>query len=96
MRLVGGSHYFVWGTMAALLYAGPASPRPVGVNNLEAQPALALSDAALPDADQRATLADPDPNPALADPVAPTEPEEVRSLEGQVPRLHRPIPVVDV
>jgi hypothetical protein len=83
MRLVGGSHCFVWGTMAALLYAGAASPHADEVNHLEAQSAPALSDAALADADLRATLADPDPNLALADPVAPAEPEvKVGSLEA--------------
>jgi hypothetical protein len=73
----------VWGTMAALLYAGAANPHPDDVNHLEAQTALALSDAALADADLRATLADPDPNLALADPVARAESEvKVESLEA--------------
>jgi hypothetical protein len=83
MRLVGGSHCFVWGTMAALLYAGAASPHSDDVNHPEAQTAHALSDSELADLDLRATLADPNPNLALADPVAPAEPEvKVGSLEA--------------
>jgi hypothetical protein len=83
MRLAGESHCFVWGTMAALLYAGAASPHPDDVNHLEAQTVRALSDAAPADADLGATLADPDPNLALADPVTPAEPEvKVGSLEA--------------
>jgi hypothetical protein len=79
MGLVGRSHCFVWGSMAALLYAGAANPER-DVNHLDVGTALAHSDVALADPDLRAS---PDGS-ALADPVievALAEPEvKVRSL----------------
>jgi hypothetical protein len=79
MGLVGRSHCFVWGSMAALLYAGAANPER-DVNHLDVGTALAHSDVALADPDPRAS---PDGS-ALADPVievALAEPEvKVRSL----------------
>ena len=74
MRLVGGSHCFVWGCLAASLYAGAANPNR-DVNYLDVGTALADPD------DLSATRASPDVRPALAEPVALAEPEvKVRSL----------------
>src|SRR6202045_3927922 len=60
MRLVGGSHCFVWGCLAASLYAGAANPKR-DVNYLDVGTALADPD------DLSATRASPDVRPALAD-----------------------------
>jgi hypothetical protein len=83
MRLISRSQCFIWGSAAALLYAGAANPDR-DVNHLDVRIALAHSDAALADPDLGATLTSPDVRPALADPiieVAVAEPEvKARSL----------------
>jgi hypothetical protein len=85
MRLAGGFHCFVWGSMAALLYAGAAN-LDRGVNHLDVGTALTYSNAARADVDLKATLTSPDVRSALADPVirvAPAEPEvKAGSLEA--------------
>ena len=68
MRLVGGFHCFVWGCLAASLYAGAANPNR-DVNYLDVGTALADPD------DLSATRASPDVRPALAEPEV-----NVRSL----------------
>ena len=57
MRLIGGSHCFVWGSMAALLYAGAANPDR-GVNYLDLGTALADSNAGGDDPGTRLTSSD--------------------------------------
>jgi len=83
MRLIGGSHCFVWGSMAALLYAGAANPDR-GVNYLDLGTALADSNAGGDDPGTRLTSSDA--KSASADPImkiALAEPEvEARSLEA--------------
>jgi hypothetical protein len=77
MRLIGGSHCFVWGSMAALLYAGAANPDR-GVNYLDPEAALDHSNIASDDADMKAGPTSSDVKSASADPViktAPAEPE---------------------
>jgi hypothetical protein len=82
MRLVGGSHCFVWGSMAAFLYAGAANP------DREYQPLSPSLDAGL--AHSNAARAGPDPKAALPDVrfalgepvVAPAEPEVAKSPEA--------------
>jgi hypothetical protein len=73
MRLGYGSHCLVWGSLAALLYAGSANPDP-DVKAPLARPdvtaSLAPSDAALADPDSSAARADAEAGAALADPVA--------------------------
>ena len=74
MRLVGGSHCFVWGCLAASLYAGTANPtrdvKYLDVGNAPADPD-----------DLSATRASPDVRPALAEPVVLAGSEvKVRSL----------------
>ena len=54
MRLVRGSHCFVWGSLAGLLYAGPANPQ----RDIEA--ALARLDVRTAYADSDARVAAPD------------------------------------
>jgi hypothetical protein len=68
MRLVGGFHCFVWGCLAASLYAGAANPNR-DVNYLDVGTALADPD------DLSATRASPDVRPDLAEPEV-----NVRSL----------------
>ena len=85
MRLVGRSQCFIWGSMAALFYAGAVNPdRDVNHLDVDARIALAHSDTALADPDLRATPTSPDVGSALADPVidiALAEPEvKTRSL----------------
>lgn len=70
MRLVGGSHCFIWGCLAASLYAGAANPNR-DVNYLDVGTALADPN------DLGATRASPDVTPALAGPEV-----KVRSLEA--------------
>src|SRR5207247_139802 len=72
MGLVRGSHCVLWGSLAALLYAGPANPdREVktALARLDVGAALAHSDAALAGPDLSAARPDPDASDALADPV---------------------------
>jgi hypothetical protein len=81
MGLVRGSHCVLWGSLAALLYAGPANPdREVKtalarldlgaeLARLDIGAALAHSDAALAGLDLGAARPDPDASDALADPV---------------------------
>jgi hypothetical protein len=81
MGLVRGSHCVLWGSLAALLYAGPANPDrevktalarlDVGAElaRLDIGAALAHSDAALAGLDLGAARPDPDASDALADPV---------------------------
>jgi hypothetical protein len=71
MRLVRGSHCFVWGSLAGLLYVGPANPgRDVkAALDLDVKAALAHSDSAPAGPDLRAPLPDPDARDALAVPV---------------------------
>jgi hypothetical protein len=79
MRLVRGSHCFVWGSLAALLCAGPANPdRDVkaALAHLDAIAALAHSDAALADPNARAALADPVVKVPLAEPEVNVSPLE--------------------
>ena len=85
VRLVGRSQCFIWGSMAALLYADAVhSDRDVNHLDVDARIALAHSDTALADPDLRATPTSPDVGSALADPVidiALAEPEvKTRSL----------------
>ena len=68
MRLPGRSQYIIWGSTAALLYAG-AAVLYRDVRQLDARTALAHSDAALADRDPKATLTIRDVRSALADPV---------------------------
>jgi len=89
MGLVRGSHCVLWGSLAALLYAGPANPdREVktALARLDVGAALAHSDAALAGPDLSAARPDPDASDALADPVvevALAKPEtNVSSLEA--------------
>jgi hypothetical protein len=89
MGLVRGSHCVLWGSLAALLYAGPANPdREVktALARLDIGAALAHSDAALAGPDLSAARPDPDASDALADPVvkvALAKPEtNVSSLEA--------------
>jgi hypothetical protein len=73
MRLVGASHCFVGGSLAALLFAAPANPDrhvKAALAPLNAIAALAHSDAGLAGPDLTARLADPDLTAALADPNA--------------------------
>ena len=83
MRLVGRSQCFIWGSMAALLYAGAVNPDR-DVNYLDVRIALAHSDTAPADPDVRATLSGPDVKSASSDPItegALAEPEvKARSL----------------
>src|SRR3979490_3194388 len=83
MRLIRGSHGFVWASLAVLLVGGPASPdRDVEAAPVEA--ALAYSDVARSSSYAKVALADPDvrlvlPDPgvatALADAAAFAEPD---------------------
>jgi hypothetical protein len=59
MRLVGGPRSFLWGSMAAFLYAGAANPDRE-VNQLFVGTAVAHSDASLADPGLRAALPDPE------------------------------------
>src|SRR6516164_11209445 len=75
MRLVGRSQCFIWGSMAALLYADAVhSDR--DVNHLDVRITLAHSDAALAGPDLGATLTSPDVRSAFADPVIEVAPAE--------------------
>jgi hypothetical protein len=82
MRLIAGCHCFVWGSMAALIYAGAANP------DREYQPLSLFAATAL--AQSNAERAGPDPTAALSDvmsalgePVlAPAEIEVVKSPEA--------------
>jgi hypothetical protein len=72
MRLLCGSHCFVWASLTALLLAGPANPGgdfTAVLTHLDVGAALAQSDVALGDADLKAALPDPDVRAELADPV---------------------------
>src|SRR5262245_18299106 len=89
MRLVRGSHWVVGGSLAALLYAGPANPdRDVktALARLDVTAALAHSDAALASLDLSAARPDADATGAPADSVetvARAEPEvDVSSFEA--------------
>src|SRR5262249_49835996 len=89
MGLVSGSHCVLWGSLAAVLYAGPANPdREVktALARLDVGAALAHSDAALagldlsaehPESDARGAPADPAVKVALAKPDV-----DVSSLEA--------------
>jgi len=89
MGLVRGSHCVLWGSLAAVLYAGPANPdREVktALARLDVGAALAHSDAALagldlsaehPESDARGAPADPAVKVALAKPDV-----DVSSLEA--------------
>jgi len=71
MRLVRGSHCFVWGSLGALLYAGPANPQ----RDIEAAFALDVraalaSDAHVAGPDLTAAHAAPEATAAGADPIA--------------------------
>jgi hypothetical protein len=81
MRLVRGSRWFAWGSLAALLYAGPANPDPdlkAALAPLDVRAALAHSDAQLAGSDPAAPRPDSDATAARADQivnVALTEPD---------------------
>jgi D-alanyl-D-alanine carboxypeptidase len=80
MGLVRGSHYFIWGSLAALLCAGPANPQrdvEAALARLDGSAVLADSDADVarpdatagrPDQDATAVRADPTVKVALTDP----------------------------
>ena len=68
MRLPGRSQCFIWGGMAALLYAG-AAVLYRDVHHPDVRTALAHADAALADRDLKAKLATVDVRSALADPI---------------------------
>ena len=82
MRLIAGSHCFVWGSMAAFLYAGAANPdREYQPLSLDAGTALAHSNAAPAGPDPTAALSDV--RSALGEPVvAPAEPEVAKSPDA--------------
>src|SRR2546428_1723310 len=96
MGLVRGSHCVLWGSLAALLYAGPANPdREVktalarldvgaALARLDIGAALAHSDAALAGPDLSAARPDPDASDALADPVV--EVALAKPARGHSPR----------
>jgi hypothetical protein len=69
MRLVVGPRSFLWGSMAAFLYAGAANPDRE-VNHLDVGTAVAHSDASLADPGLRAALPNPDLRTALPGPDA--------------------------
>jgi hypothetical protein len=80
MKLIAGSHCFVWGSMAAFLYAG-AADREYQPISLDAGTALARSNAARSGPDPTAAL--PDVRSALGEPVvAPAEPEVAKSPDA--------------
>ena len=72
MRLVRGSHGFVWASLAALLCAGPANPDGDGKAAsalLDVAPAVARSDAALSALDLTAPRPEPDASVTGADQI---------------------------
>src|SRR3977135_2856583 len=70
-----GSRYFVWVSLAALLYGGPAnSDRDVKHSNVKA--ALAHSDFALSGQDEKIALAETDIRLVLPDPSVRTAPAD--------------------
>jgi hypothetical protein len=79
MRLARGSHCFVWGSIAALIYAGSANPKrdvnQLEINQLELGTGLAHAAVAPADPDLRTTLTSPDVKFSLADPVARVDPD---------------------
>jgi hypothetical protein len=69
MRLVGGPHCFLWGSLAALLYAGAANPDR-DIDYVEVGTGVTHSDASLADPGLRAALPNPDLRAALPGPDA--------------------------
>src|SRR5262249_35154182 len=70
MRLGRGSHWFVWGGLAAVLFAGPANPEQdvaTAPARIELSAALVESDAAPAAPDLIAARAEPDAGASLAD-----------------------------
>jgi hypothetical protein len=74
MRLVGGSHCFVWGSMIALLYAGAVNFHRA-VNHIDQD--TPLSNAAPADGDLKDALTSLDRRPVFVDPASKLAPSEL-------------------
>ena len=101
MRLVSGTHFFVWGSMAALLYAGAANLHR-DVNHIDPDTPLSNPARAVGDLKDMLGLK---VRSAFVDPVSKLAPPELEVTDGIVRifgrvrrecKLHRSIPLVGV